>query len=74
MYIGDIIKQYREEHNLSLREFARLSGVTSVYIYNLETINKQTGKRVQPTLNKLQAIAKAMGITLTELARRIEQK
>lgn len=36
MTLGDIVKNYRAEHGLSLREFSRISGVSNGYISMLE--------------------------------------
>ena len=36
MTLGDIVKNYRTEHGLSLREFSRISGVSNGYISMLE--------------------------------------
>lgn len=36
MKIGDIIKNYRKENNLTLREFAKKCGLSYTYIFALE--------------------------------------
>ena len=68
MTISEILKQYRNEHNLSQRQFADRCGVSNGYISLLEKgKNPKTGKPVKPTLVNLQKIARTMGITIDEL-------
>ena len=69
MELRDIIKQYREAHNLSQREFAdRCGSITHGYISMIEAnFNKSTGKPSYPSVSKLEAIAHGMGITFERL-------
>lgn len=69
MKLGNYIKQYRDEHNLSQRAFAELCGVSNGYISLIERdeIDKRTGKPSKPKIDSLMAIAKGMGLTLQEL-------
>lgn len=68
MKIEDITKQYREEHGLSQREFAKRCGLSPAYIYYLESaVNPQTGRRINPSLPSLVKIAGAMNISLEDL-------
>ena len=57
MKLGEILKQYAEEHNLSYREFARKAGLSNTYITNI--VNKPNSN---PSLDALKSIAKVMGI------------
>jgi transcriptional regulator with XRE-family HTH domain len=68
MKIGDILRTYREEHDLSLREFSRLSGVSNSYLSMLESgRHPRSGRPIVPTLTKLNQIAAAMGIGVDDL-------
>lgn len=69
MNLGEYVKQYRDEHNLSQRAFAELCGVSNGYISLIERdeIDKRTGKPSKPKIDSLMAIAKGMGLTLQEL-------
>ena len=69
MYIGDIVRQYREENHISLRVFAeRCVGITHGYLAALEAgKNPNTGKPSHPSIKKLTAIAHGMGITYEQL-------
>ena len=71
--LGEVIKEYREEHsNMSLREFAKRCGLSHAYIDKLENgFDPVTGKPVSPTLTTVIAIAKALGITNEELMKKI---
>lgn len=68
MTLGDIIKSYREEHQLSMDAFARLSGISKAYISLLEK-NKhpKTGKQITPSIRFIKQAALAMNIDFDEL-------
>lgn len=44
MTIGEIIKDYRTEHNMSYEEFAKKCGFSKSYVYALEKTNIQKRK------------------------------
>ena len=68
MFLGDVIKEYRTKHDLSMDKFALLSGLSKSYISMLEkNINPTTGKSIEPTFNVIQRCAKAMHIDVNEL-------
>jgi transcriptional regulator with XRE-family HTH domain len=68
MGIGDVIRKYRKEHGLSLREFAEKAGLSHSYIDKLESgKDPLTGKPVMPTMRTIEMIAKAMGVTVEQL-------
>ena len=68
MYVGELIKEYRKNHNLSMQDFANISGISKAYIGVLEKIyNPKTKEPVAPTLEKMKAIASAMGMSLDEM-------
>lgn len=68
MILGDLIRDYRDSHGLSQRQFANQCDLSNGYISILEKgINPSTGKPVTPTLPQLKKLADGMGITLSEL-------
>lgn len=68
MTLGQYVRQYREEHNLSQRKFAELCGLSNAYISILEDgKSPKTGKDLIPKLDSLLRIANAMNITLDDL-------
>ncbi len=68
MRLGQMIRKYRNDNGLSLRDFARVSGVSNSYISMLETGRQPTsGRPVVPTLTKLNQIAAAMNVRVDDL-------
>lgn len=68
MKIGDLIKKYRNDHNLSLRAFAQKTGLSYAYISILEKgIDSRTNKPTQPTLESVRAIAKGLNLNMDDL-------
>lgn len=66
--IGEVIREYRERHGLSLREFAQKAKLSHAYIDKLENgVDPVTGKPVTPTLRTIDLLAKAMEMTPEEL-------
>ncbi len=66
--IGDLIKKYRQENRLSMQEFADKSGLSKSYINMLEkNYNSSTHKEIEPTVKTIHAVAKAMGMSPSEL-------
>ncbi len=68
MDIGQLIKQYRKESKLSMRDFAARCGVSHSYIAMLEARkNSKTGEPIVPTISKLNKIANGMGMSVNDL-------
>ena len=68
MTLGDFIKKYRNEHDLSQRQFANQCGLSNGYVSMLEKgKNHHTGKPVSPSIDQYFKLAKGMRITLQEL-------
>lgn len=68
MYIGEIIKKYRETNNLSQREFAKRTSLSPSYINTLEKIyNPKNKKPYSVTMDAIVELAKAMNMSLEEL-------
>lgn len=66
--LGAIIKNFREEHGLSMDAFADLSGLSKGYISMLEkNINPRTGKSITPSLDTYNSVAKALNVDLDKL-------
>lgn len=74
MLLGDIIKRYREEHEMSLQDFADLIGTSRSYIHMLEkNINPSTNKPISPSIETLKSLANAMNIELDYLLKQLEE-
>ena len=68
MKLGAKIKRFRNERKLTMQQLADLSGKSKGYISMLEKgINPQTKKPLEPSLEAIQSIAKALGVDLDEL-------
>lgn len=67
MPLGDAIAQYRKEHDMSLRAFARSTGLSATYISMIEKGVNARGSIPMPSVDTYRAIAKAMGLSLVEL-------
>lgn len=68
MTLGDIIKAYREEHDMSMEEFSKASGISKTYVWMLEkNINSKTGKEIIPTIEYIQKAAKGMFMDFDDL-------
>ena len=63
MTLGEFIKQYRENHNLSLRAFASLVGMSTQQISNIEKGLGNDGKPMSSTMKTYKKIAEAIGMS-----------
>ena len=68
MTIGEVIKQYREDHEMSMDSFAKKSGLSKAYISLLEK-NKhpKTGRPIAPSIKIIRQVSNAMGRDFDEL-------
>ena len=75
MNIGNVIKKYRKENNLSLRAFASKCGLSYTYISMLEkNIDYRTGKPIAPTLDSVKYISNAMNIPIDDLLKMLDDE
>lgn len=73
MKLGTLIKEYREAHDLSQRQFAIMCDLSNGYISILEKgINPNTGRPVTPTLPQLKKLATGMHMSLSELMEKVD--
>ena len=67
-YLGDIIKEYRKLHRMSMDSFAERAGLSKPYISMLEkTFNPKSRKKIIPTIDTISKCAKAMNMDFDEL-------
>ena len=68
MTLGDIIKDYRKTHHLSMDAFSEKSGISKAYISLLEK-NKhpKTGKPIAPSIQCIRQAADGMGMDFNTL-------
>ena len=75
MTLGDIIKKYREQNNISMGEFASNCALSKGYISMLENnINPRNNKPISPTLPSVAKIATGMGIELDSLLKMLDNE
>jgi transcriptional regulator with XRE-family HTH domain len=67
MNLGEYIASYRREHNYSVREFARLCGLSHVQIIRMESGLNSNGQTFIPTMKSLKAVAKGMGVKFEDV-------
>ena len=68
MTLGDLVKEYREKHNISMDEFSRTCNLSKGYISMLENnINPRNDKPIAPTLPTIKKIALAMKMDIDSL-------
>ena len=73
MTLGDIIKNYREQNNITIVEFAKACSLSKGYISMLENnINPRNNKPISPTLPSMAKVASGMGIDLDSLLQLLE--
>lgn len=68
MYIGEIIKNYRTENNISQRAFAERTSLSPSYINTLEKVyNPKNGKPYSVTIEVATELSKAMFMSIQDL-------
>lgn len=74
MTLGEFIKGYREEHRISLRTFAAMSGLSNQYISNLERGRNNSGGPISPTMDTYAKVARATGVSEIELLKMLSDE
>ena len=70
MRLGEIIQQYRARNKLSMGDFAKMSNLSRPYISMLEANrNSNGGKPIAPSIETLQKVSLAIGISFDKLLR-----
>ena len=68
MTLGDIIKKYRTDNELSMDAFSARSGISKAYISLLEkNQHPKTGKPIAPSIQSIKQAADGMGIDFNTL-------
>lgn len=68
MTLGDIIKRYREENNLTMEYVANRCGITKGYVAMLEkNVNPKTGKALKPSIETIVKISKGLNISIDSI-------
>lgn len=73
MTLGDILKQYRTENNISMDEFVKKSSLSKGYISMLENnINPRNNKPIAPTLPTIRKVAIGMNMDVDSLLKKLD--
>ena len=73
MKLGDLIREYRESHDLSQRQFADCCGLSNGYISMLERgVNPNTQRPITPTIPQLKKLAAGMNMTMAEMIDKVD--
>ena len=67
MKLSEIVRRYREEHGLSIRQFAKQCGISHSAIANIENETNSYGEAYIPQLGTINKVAYGMGIPAREL-------
>jgi len=74
MTLGNIIKKYRDENNISMADFAKLSHISKPYVSMLEKDkNPKNGKPIVPSVTTLKNVANAMCISFDTLIKILDE-
>ena len=72
MKLGEIIREYRLRNRMSMSDFAKASGISKPYVSMLESDkNSNGGKSIAPSVETLQKVSHAVGISLNDLLRKL---
>lgn len=74
MHLGEVIKEFRKNHDLSMQAFADKCNVSKGYIAMLEkNINSKTGEPVVPSIETFIKASRAMNIPLNDLIDMVDE-
>ena len=75
MTLGNIVKKYREENNISMDSFSKKCHLSKGYISMLEkNKNPNTGKPIRPSLLTIKSVAAAMNVDVNDLIASLEDQ
>lgn len=68
MTLGELIKEYREQHAMNMEDFANRAGLSKAYISILErNINPVNSKAPTPSLETIKAVSAAVGLDFNQV-------
>lgn len=73
MKLGTIIRMYMDEHNFSMREFAKICNLSPAQVSFMERGRNSNGDPFVPREETLIKLASGMGITLKELLAALDE-
>lgn len=74
MDLGEIIKSFRSQHNMSMDEFAKLSGLSKAYISMLEKNKDPRSKKpIVPSIETIKKVANTVGLSFDEVLLKLDK-
>lgn len=74
MTLGDCIREYREEHDLSQRQFGEMCGISNAYVSILEkNVSPKTNEAPVPTYAVYKKVADVLGISTQALMEKADE-
>ena len=68
MTLGEIIKKYRDEHDVSMEYVATLCGITKGYVAMLErNVNSKTGRPIKPSIETILKICNGLHLNFNDV-------
>lgn len=74
MTLGDVIAEYRKQTGMSMERFAVSANMSKGYVSILEKNKTQRGDEPSPSFEKYRDVAKAIGMDVDELIRKVDGK
>lgn len=72
MKLGEIIKNYRTENDISMREFAKMADMSNAYVSMLEKGVDGRGKKIVPSIETINKVARACNMTFDALFNQLD--
>jgi transcriptional regulator with XRE-family HTH domain len=72
MKLGEIIKNYRTENDISMREFAKKADMSNAYVSMLEKGVDGRGKKIVPSIETINKVARACNMTFDALFNQLD--
>ena len=72
MKLGEIIKNYRTENDISMREFAKMADMSNAYVSMLEKGVDGRGKKIVPSIETINKVARACNMTFEVLFNQLD--
>ena len=72
MKLGEIIKNYRTENDISMREFAKMADMSNAYVSMLEKGVDGRGKKIVPSIETINKVARACNMTFEALFNQLD--
>lgn len=73
MKLGDLIKQYRDEHGISMDAFSQKTGLSKSYISMLERNKDPRGNEITPSIETIYKVSRGLNMSFDDVFRALDQ-